>query len=107
MTDESGSFAAAAWEEVRVDLSEIRKSIASIESSIVLCGPCRDMVNRHEHEINGNAHRGIKVRLEAVESRKGESRLSVREMVKLLIAMGSLTGIIAAAIGATAAAVLK
>lgn len=107
MTDESGSFAAAAWEEVRADLSEIRRSIGSIETSIVLCGPCRDMVNRHEHEIYGNGHEGIKAHLAAIESRKGESKLSVKEMVKLIITMGALTGTIAAAIGATAAAVLK
>lgn len=93
--------------EVKVDIAEIRKSLGAIETAVALCGPCRDMVNRHELEIHGNGAEGIKAKVAAFASDKSDSKLSIKETVKLLGALGVLTAAVAAAIGAAAAAVLR
>jgi len=92
-------------------LEEIRRDLAEIKQAAVLCGPCRDMVHRHDEAIYGNGTEGLAARMKAVEAtsatRNRGDVVSLKSLKMILVAVSALCTTLATAIVLAVQAVTK
>jgi len=83
-------------DQVMEQLGDIKETQATIK---VACKPCQDAIARHETTLFGNGKVGIVARMEVAESGRTDT-LSIKSIITLLAAVGTLAATLAGAIGA-------
>jgi hypothetical protein len=94
-------------------LDDLRDQVSGIDNKLIKfeerCGPCRDVVRRHDALLYGNGTEGLHTRVAKIEDRAKTNvgarvdRVSIKGMAALLGAVGTL----AAALGGSAAMLLR
>jgi hypothetical protein len=100
--------------DLKADVATVKADTVQIKSGFATCqSNCRDAISKHEHAIYGNGKDGLDKRLTIVEGKSAATdggktdTLSIKGMILLLGAVGTLIGAVAGAIGGTIGALGK
>lgn len=96
--------------DLKGDLASVKSDTGAIKAR---CVPCQEQIIKHEHSLYGNGKDGVLTRVSSLEGKAATAEsgrtdtLSIKGMILLLGAIGTLIGAVAGAIGGTIGALTK